>query len=77
MFNYYLPNEPFNPNLHLIFTTSLGMSWARYLDTARSRLESPESFGKLTRVKVVSAMTVCSALGAPDVACFRNCGLLT
>ena len=23
MFNYWFPNEPFNPNLHLIFTTSL------------------------------------------------------
>ena len=25
--HYWFPGEPFNPHLHLIFTTSLGMSW--------------------------------------------------
>ena len=42
MLNYYFPNEPFNPNLHLILTTSLGVSWAQSLITARNRLESSQ-----------------------------------
>ena len=57
MFNYWFPNEPFNHNLHLIFTTALGQYHPNI------RLGIRPSKGILVRQantcnEVVAAMTV-------------------